>query len=427
MDKRRILAAALTAVMLLGMLPAALAAEPQPTEAADELGITLLKTAGALNSVRETKISLEISAPVNETPVAVEFVMDATSSLFSSGDEIMIQSWAEEIRGAMADKNVYAGLTVFANDAKTVYEMSQLTAESTFDYSLGEEMLWLAGHTGTNLQAGIRAGLADLEKAPDTIPQANRYLVLITDGGSFWWLDDAGNPANDTYNDGTRLQNNDAAEGGYESLTDLTALLGQTVSAQPAAYTAAGDEALADVVGQIKTSGALTNFEKGVYFAAKELDKVTEAGVRLITVRYPYYADEEGLSALTTLAGQLMDYAERKSVFTASPASLEETAAELESVMDQIYGGGVNVVVPAGSTITDVIGKDEDYDFDLSIKSKEIPALADFALKIGGDAPMEGQLDENNQITFAGRSAATPPWRGSWTRTTRSPLPTVPH
>ena len=165
MDKRRILAAALTAVMLLGMLPAALAAEPQPTEAADELGITLLKTAGALNSVRETKISLEISAPVNETPVAVEFVMDATSSLFSSGDEIMIQSWAEEIRGAMADKNVYAGLTVFANDAKTVYEMSQLTAESTFDYSLGEEMLWLAGHTGTNLQAGIRAGLADLEKA----------------------------------------------------------------------------------------------------------------------------------------------------------------------------------------------------------------------------------------------------------------------
>ena len=46
MDKRRILAAALTAVMLLGMLPAALAAEPQPTEAADELGITLLKTAG---------------------------------------------------------------------------------------------------------------------------------------------------------------------------------------------------------------------------------------------------------------------------------------------------------------------------------------------------------------------------------------------
>ena len=41
MDKRRILAAALTAVMLLGMLPAALAAEPQPTEAADELGIDI--------------------------------------------------------------------------------------------------------------------------------------------------------------------------------------------------------------------------------------------------------------------------------------------------------------------------------------------------------------------------------------------------
>lgn len=75
--------------------------------------------------------------------------------------------------------------------------------------------------------------------------------------------------------------------------------------------------------------------------------------------------------------------------------------------MDQIYGGGVNVVVPAGSTITDVIGKDEDYDFDLSIKSKEIPALADFALKIGGDAPMEGQLDENNQITFADGSTLT--------------------
>ena len=51
------------------------------------------------------------------------------------------------------------------------------------------------------------------------------------------------------------------------------------------------------MVSQIKTSGASPILEKGVYFAAKELDKVTEAGVRLITVRYPYYADEEGLSA----------------------------------------------------------------------------------------------------------------------------------
>lgn len=62
---------------------------------------------------------------------------------------------------------------------------------------------------------------------------------------------------------------------------------------------------------------------------------------------------------------------------------------------------------PPGAPSRTSSAKDEDYDFDLSIKSKEIPALADFALKIGGDAPMEGQLDENNQITFADGSTLT--------------------
>ena len=74
------------------------------------------------------------------------------------------------------------------------------------------------------------------------------------------------------------------------------------MDAAPAAYTSTDGEALADVLNQIAANGDYTNFEKGVYYAAKELD--TLAGqANLITVGFPYYSQDERLDPLTTLAG----------------------------------------------------------------------------------------------------------------------------
>ena len=412
MRMHRVLATALAAGMLAGMLPAALAAAPQGTkstaQAQSELAVELQKTAGSLTTGRNSTVTLGISAPVSSTPVAVEFVLDATSSLFSTGDQVMIQSWAETIRDTMADKNVYPGVTIFTNHAETVYEMGEtLTAGSLTDSEIsdiitaGAAMVINPESTGTNVQSGIRAGLADLNaNAP---AGAKKYMVLITDGGSYWWMN-GDTPANNTMNGSDQVQNNDAAEadrasGTYAlaSLVDelLPAVAAGTISAEPANYDTTNPEAMLGVIAAMGED--YTNFEKGVAFAAAELDTLDASNVDLITVGYDYYAEDPSLDALTALAGEFIDYASSQSVYSVEPASLADTAASLGDIMDAIYGAAVDVVIPAGSVITDEIGRSADgasevYDFSLNTNRE-------FTLYVG-DAVLGSGTLSNNSITF---------------------------
>lgn len=377
MRMRKFLAAALAAVMLIGMLPAATATVTNPP-ANTEDGITLGKQASELAG-SDTTITLDVVANTNENPIAIQFVLDATQSLFLSEDnKTYVENWADALQ-FMADKNIYAGLTIFTTTAKTVMEPQLLTGDSQSDLANVENdcaAFVLASDHGTNVQAGIREGLNALSGlSTDTVAADKRYLVLITDGGSFYWLDDSGNAVNNSYYkaDGTTapMANNDAAEGGYQSLTSLDDLLAQDLSAAPQTYgSASANEPLAAAVQAVKDDAdALTNFETGVYFAAKELDKVADAGVKLVTVGYPYYQDDAGVTALSQLAAEFIDYAQSKSVENGGfDATLDNTASQLDDIISVMYGQSANVAVPAGSVITDVLGysSDENYNFDLA-------------------------------------------------------------
>ena len=377
MRMRKFLAAALAAVMLIGMLPAATAAVTNPP-ANTEGGVTLGKQASELAG-SDTTITLDVVASTNENPIAIQFVLDATQSLFLSEDnKTYVENWADALK-FMADKNIYAGLTIFTTTARTVMEPQLLTGDSQSDLANVENdcaAFVLASDHGTNVQAGIREGLNALSSlSTDTVAADKRYLVLITDGGSFYWLDDSGNAVNNSYYkaDGTTapMANNDAAEGGYQSLTSLDDLLAQDLSAAPQTYgSASANEPLAAAVQAVKDDAdALTNFETGVYFAAKELDKVADAGVKLVTVGYPYYQDDAGVTALSQLAAEFIDYAQSKSVENGGfDATLDNTASQLDDIISVMYGQSANVAVPAGSVITDVLGysSDENYNFDLA-------------------------------------------------------------
>lgn len=377
MRMRKFLAAALAAVMLIGMLPAATAAVTNPP-ANTEGGVTLGKQASELAG-SDTTITLDVVANTNENPIAIQFVLDATQSLFLSEDnKTYVENWADALK-FMADKNIYAGLTIFTTTARTVMEPQLLTGDSESDLANVENdcaAFVLASDHGTNVQAGIREGLNALSGlSTDTVAADKRYLVLITDGGSFYWLDDSGNAVNNSYYkaDGTTapMANNDAAEGGYQSLTSLDDLLAQDLSAAPQTYgSASANEPLAAAVQAVKDDAdALTNFETGVYFAAKELDKVADAGVKLVTVGYPYYQDDAGVTALSQLAAEFIDYAQSKSVENGGfDATLDNTASQLDDIISVMYGQSANVAVPAGSVITDVLGysSDENYNFDLA-------------------------------------------------------------
>ena len=377
MRMRKFLAAALAAVMLIGMLPAATAAVTNPP-ANTEGGVTLGKQASELAG-SDTTITLDVVANTNANPIAIQFVLDATQSLFLSEDnKTYVENWADALK-FMADKNIYAGLTIFTTTARTVMEPQLLTGDSESDLANVENdcaAFVLASDHGTNVQAGIREGLNALSGlSTDTVAADKRYLVLITDGGSFYWLDDSGNAVNNSYYkaDGTTapMANNDAAEGGYQSLTSLSDLLAQDLSAAPQTYgSASANEPLAAAVQAVKDDAdALTNFETGVYFAAKELDKVADAGVKLVTVGYPYYQDDAGVTALSQLAAEFIDYAQSKSVENGGfDATLDNTASQLDDIISVMYGQSANVAVPASSVITDVLGysSDENYNFDLA-------------------------------------------------------------
>lgn len=400
MRKHKLIAGLLTAAMLVGLLPGALAAAPddvkQKDDAKKELGVTLLKEPGPLNTDWETSIQLSISAPINETPVAVEFVVDTTTSLFSDGNQVLLEAWAKQIYDSMKDKNVYVGLTIFGSEAKTISPLEKLTSESVLDYDY-KDLAWLSSHVGTNIQAGIQTGMADLNKAPTG---ATRTMVLITDGGAYWWMD-GDTAVNNTVN-GVHMGNSDAAELDHaddtfqlHSLSDLLKAIDDgTLTAAEMDYTSTASGALGDILNSQIKGKEYTNFEKGVAFAAKAVDEVKAANVNFITVGYKYYEEDVSLSALTTLANEFIEYSDPDD--TVRPESLETTANELDNIMAQIYGNQVNVVIPKGSVITDELGESttgEIYNFDL-VKD------ADLKLYFHDEGALVARLDENNKAVF---------------------------
>ena len=397
MCKRRILAGFLAAVMLLGTMPAAAAAAESTTS-----GITLDKTATALNSNWETNVTLSVTAPSANAnkPTAVEFVLDATESMFKTADtgKTVIAAWADAIKAQLQDKNVYVGVTVFGSEAKEIQTPTLLTSGSSLNLDSMEHVRWLKDHTGTNVQAGIRTGMKALNGLDTkTVPVENRYLVLVTDGGSFWRLDANGRAINDTTATGAVLQNNDAAElvlSGKSLKSGGTFAALTNVDTAPIQYKKAST--LADALTEIQNTGAYTNFEKGVYAASQELGTIKNAN--LMTVGYPYY-EGKGLNQLTTLAKGLVEKAGEQSVYYQYVAG-GIGATEIDKIAADI-ASQITVAVRKGSTITDQIGAGTDnlkasYNFDLVTNQ-------DITLTINGDTSVGTR--NGNTWTFFGNES----------------------
>ena len=406
MRKHRVLAGILTAIMLLGMVPSALAAGtaeykgPNPGQITyAEQGVILYKNATELKS-GETTLNLTISAPSDQSPVAVEFVLDGTSSLHGiSGDTNPVKKMVTDIQNKLSGKldNVYVGITVFGSKAATVVPMSKLQDAGNFDIDSWATVLRAADFLGTNVQAGLKAGIKDLEDAK--LPQyTQKYMVLITDGGSYFWMngDEAVNNSYYTgaYNeDGTpkkrSLMNSDAADGGYAKLRSL-AEMPKNLSAVPTTY---GDpkanEPLPAAVQEIKKEHQYTNFELGIYWAAQELNNIPD-DVNLFTVGKDYYKNQ-GIDALTNLAGEFVQMAIDMDDTKLSEKLMNK---DLSTALDLIVQK-ISVMVPKDSTVTDYIGRTqkdkgetEDYNFDVITEDG-------FALRVGETTYTGSRVSEN--------------------------------
>lgn len=409
MRKHRVLAGILAVVMLLGMMTTAFAAEitsdpAKPAAIPYENGVLLGKEATDVSNMlwrlnRVSKVSLTVNAPTDEFPVAVEFVLDCTESLMEdeTTGESFITKYAEAIRDKFAGKNVYVGVTGFTTEARELVGIRKFTkgeAENLAASAYKEAVNLMLGttETGTNIQAGIRMGLDKLKNASTAygIPATRCYMVLITDGGSYWWLDGE-TPANNTCNT-VHMGNTDAAEAGYGSFGDLyrevngeKVLIAKNIPTAQQNYTSDANEPLAAVISDIKEdSRKYTNFETGIYHAAAELAAVNAANMNLITIGYPYHKNE-GLDALTNLAGQFVELAASYNDHSLILDSRSDSDKAVQDVVNTI-SGAINVVVPANSYIIDYIGWGDGYNFDM-LTDKEV------VLSIGAD-DYTGSYDE---------------------------------
>ena len=330
-----------------------------------------------LASNNETDVTLTVRAPAEQAPIAVEFVLDCTESFMTSNDEgaAFIKAFAEKVKAQYTDKNVYVGVTGFTTVATELLPMTKLTKDAAdkLDTQLttgAAELLSKLDTTkkGTNVQAGIRAGYANLQKFAEAV--SARYVVLVTDGGSFYHYE--GSQLVGDYNEAADPQN------AASVLTSITELRNEQ---------------------DLKTS-----FEKSILTAANELDAVTANAqykdIKLVTIGYPYYKDTESLANLTKLADSFIDYAASKSVVSAKANGVRQVITTLPDVLDQL-----RAVVPAGSIISDVMGYNT-YTNVNSIYNFDVVTGKTFTLVFYGKT-MTGTL-ENNEIEFkdAGKTYA---------------------
>ena len=386
MRKHRLLACALVVAMALSMIPAtALAAGSKTADATPDPisysnGVTLGKTATGIGNILpnsdRTTVTLSVEAPKADNPVVVEFVLDATESLqlyleyaASATPPSLdpLTSFVTSMRDQLSNKNVYVGVTVFSTEAKTVLKptLAETVSDKMISNLVSDTYTFAAERVGTNVQAGIRTGLNNLKDSDSTITGADRYLVLVTDGGSFFYYNDAG-----------------SLIGKYNEAGDTPELVSKTL-----------DE-VRDSDGNF-TAAADTTFEQAIVSAANEVDTIAGTGVNLITLGFPYYKNTSRLANLTALAGNFVSYAAGRSVSSKIDIDVSSTT-ELNAAVS-VVAGTVTTVIPAGAVVTDVVG--EDFNF-ISVDTLK--------LTVDGEEYVAKKVDDTTVEFYANNGDQTP-------------------
>ena len=438
MRKTKFLAGMLTAAMVATMLPvSALAISPVAEKDLDKLpstetsnrgypysdGVVLNKTATIPSSkYGPTEVTLSITGtkssdvPDETAPIIVEFVVDATSSLFASGNEqddlTTADKWVNALIEQFKDKNAHVGMTLFTNEAKEAVKISSetLTEQNAADMknTVGRTELYAWGakpeNLGTNVQAGIELGTRVLNDFTlQDYPNARKYLVLITDGGAFWWNNANGAKTNSTYQkdqDVAFAQNNMAGERKTLTYTTLADLKKADAKIMSEPYTASS---LSDLVSNVKQY-PITDFEKGIYNASKAVDAIPNT-INLVTIGYPYYNKDQSCAELTGLADSFLK-GNKGTLVQASSATDTSALIRLMSVITSDskepasnIPGSMQTVIAAGSTVTDIIGKGSEKNSSTRKYNFDVDTTKDFTFTFN-QVSISAKLNAANEISF---------------------------
>lgn len=350
------------------------------------------KTATALDSNYNSKVTLSLPAGDYPQTVDVVFTVDCTSVLLYNYTGIIkeIEKIADELVGK--DINLNVGLVGFGHESKVYLPLTNITEENVdavmeeVKTTISNDRDLLKNNGGTNIQKGILTGRELLDNSNTGALPNDQYFILMTDGAGFWYNNANGETVCTAHRDSNQsLGNMDANNdvGGPTRINDSMYLravnegktFGDFIAEQGAAIEKSAERSF--TTEGAKSAGELAyttqdvqnydvypylNMERGTYFAAKALQDVAAEGYSVITIGYNY--NKFGLTSLNAVSKGFREWtAEVGSYYTASMFNVQDA---FEGVRDEMI-----YLLDAGSQVVDIIGqgkddKGNDYNFDVA-------------------------------------------------------------
>lgn len=372
------------------------------------------KTATALDSNYNSKVTLSLPAGDYPQTVDVVFTVDCTSVLLYNYTGIIkeIEKIADELVGK--DINLNVGLVGFGHESKVYLPLTNITEENVdavmeeVKTTISNDRDWLKNNGGTNIQKGILTGRELLDNSNTGALPNDQYFILMTDGAGFWYNNANGETVCTAHRDSNQsLGNMDANNdvGGPTRINDSMYLravnegktFGDFIAEQGAAIEKSAERSF--TTEGAKSAGELAyttqdvqnydvypylNMERGTYFAAKALQDVAAEGYSVITIGYNY--NKFGLTSLNAVSKGFREWtAEVGSYYTASMFNVQDA---FEGVRDEMI-----YLLDAGSQVVDIIGQGKDNqgkDYNFNVVN-----LENMTITVGGVELKKEKISDN--------------------------------
>ncbi|MCD8121432.1 MAG: VWA domain-containing protein [Clostridiales bacterium] len=347
----------------------------------------------------------------------VVFVLDGSTSTDEKG---LVEQAANLLESLLDYENltVKAGVVIFGGSNPILYnsELSELDTEicSTLikemtdtDYGKNEEGHKGYGCSGSNLQAGVEIARG-LLNGDSSVDVSDKYMIILSDGAARMWYEN--NAAmSQTYTTGSTIfwnSNEDWIKrydnSGYNVSDAWTGLEANGVTKPVFSEIWSAGQNDTDIgnygmtedeknsaspddsgVASWKTVATdpdyYTTYEAACYYAATSIVEASNES-NVIMVTYPYHSERS--------YGEFID--EFKDWLENCVTRYESSEADAETIFASVKDDLIQLV-DAGSTVVDVIGKTDEYDFDFVDDAEKI------SLTVGDVTYTTTKVDATNE------------------------------
>ncbi|WP_294463961.1 VWA domain-containing protein [uncultured Anaerofustis sp.] len=143
----------------------------------------------------KTTITLSLKANEVKTYSDVVFVLDKSTSTNVKNEALKM---LQELNKNAQNHKIKVGIIIFNKQAHNILELTELNNDNlkTIEKAINTKI-----SSGTNLEAGIRAGRKMLD-SDNKVENKNKHLVIVSDGVTYLWSDEPKTVFNENNNTG---------------------------------------------------------------------------------------------------------------------------------------------------------------------------------------------------------------------------------